>query len=265
MMKRSDFKASRLSRALVGGTAALLFVGGIFACGGSSGAKQAPVAAGGSTDQNKWPDDDKTMCGEWRQNGLEASETAGLGAIRPNVRRVYKSIGGGDGEPARKILVCREVDTNLDGIKDVARMFSDKGEAQKEVADRNYDGKPEIWISFVDGRMSEEQTDTNLDGKVDVWKYYVQGTLQRVKRDRDFDGNADIWEIYVKGHIERVGVDDSHDGHVDRWDRDEQARYEAEEAERKAREAMDAKNAAADSGAPADAGAAGSAAKKKKK
>lgn len=236
------------------------FVLAAIACGGSGG-KSGPVAAGGSTDQNKWPLDDKSMCGDWQRNPeLEANETAGLGALKPNVRRVYKSLGGLDGEPPRKILVCREVDTNLDGIKDVARTFNEKGEASREVADSNYDGKPDVWIAFVDGRMSEEQLDTNSDGKADVWKYYVDGSLQRVKRDRDFDGNPDIWEIYVKGHLERVGVDESHDGHVDRWDRDEQLRYEAEEAERKAREAMEAKNAAADSGV-ADAGPA----KRKKK
>lgn len=240
-----------ISKLYIGGVGALLL--SAFACGGS-GAKSGPVAAGGSTDQNKWPLDDKSMCSDWKQNPeLEANETAGLGAIKPNVRRVYKSVGGQDGEPARKVLVCREVDTNLDGIKDVARTFNEKGEGIREVADRNYDGKPDVWIAFVDGRMSEEQLDTNLDGKPDVWKYYVEGNLQRIKRDRDFDGNPDIWEIYVKGHLERVGVDDSHDGHVDRWDRDEQLRYEAEEAERKAREAMEAKNAAVDSGV-ADAG-----------
>jgi hypothetical protein len=206
------------------------------ACGGSS---KAPVltkvaAPGGSKDPSRWPADDRSMC-DWRNKPeLEVSETMGPGALKPNVRRVYKTFG--EGENRNQVLVCREIDTNLDGIKDVVRTFNAKGEAQHEEADRNYDGKIDVWINFVDGRMSEEDLDTNNDGKVDVWKFYVNGQLQRVRRDRNGDGKPDVWEIYAKGRLERVGVDETLDGHVDRWDRDEQLKYEADAAERKARE-----------------------------
>jgi hypothetical protein len=176
------------------------------------------------------------MC-DWRNKPeLEVSETAGPGALRPNVRRVFKTFG--DGESRHKTLVCREIDTNLDGIKDVVRTFSVKGEALHEEADRDYDGRIDLWINFVDGRLAEEDVDTNGDGKPDVWKFYVDGQLQRIRRDRNFDGKPDIWEIYARGRLERVGLDDSFDGHVDRWDRDEQLKYEAEAADRKARDEM---------------------------
>ncbi len=209
------------------------------ACGGGNEAKvaqQTAPAPGGSKDPSKWPADDHSMC-DWRNKPeLEVSETSGPGAIKPNIRRVYKTFGEGD--QRHKTLACREVDTNLDGIKDVVRTFNEKGEALHEEADRNYDGKIDVWINFVDGRMTEEDVDTNGDGRPDVWKFYVDGQMQRIRRDRNFDGKPDVWEIYTKGKLERVGTDETFDGHVDRWDRDEQMKFEADEAERKAREKM---------------------------
>jgi hypothetical protein len=200
----------------------------VVACGGGNAPASAKVAAGGAKDQAKWPADDRSMC-EWRNHPeLEVSETAGPGALRPNVRRVYKDIG--EAENRHKVLVCREIDTNLDGIKDVVRTFNAKGEAQKENADTNFDGKLDVWGTFVGGRMSEEDVDTNFDGAPDVWKYYVDGKLSRIKRDRNFDGKPDVWEIYTNNHLERMGIDDTFDGHVDRWDRDESVHAQDEQA-----------------------------------
>ena len=252
----------RSPRSVMFGVAAAFGVLSAMACGGgetSKGNVKLPSAPGGSKDQTKWPADDKSMCDYKNKPELEVSESSGPGALRPNVRRVFKTFGEGDAR--HKTLVCREIDTNLDGIKDVVRTFNLKGEALHEEADTDYDGKVDVWINFVDGRMAEEDVDTNKDGKPDVWKFYVDGQLQRIRRDRNFDGKADIWEIYARGRLERVGLDDTFDGHVDRWDRDEQMKYEAEAADRKARdELMNAEMAAkadAGGGTPtnADAGA----------
>jgi hypothetical protein len=231
------------------------------ACGGSGTNAPGPQTATAApakvtaADPSKWPADDHTMC-DWKNKPeMEADETAGPGALKPNVRRVYKTFGEGD--ERHKTLVCREIDTNLDGIKDVVRTFNAKGEAIHEEADSNYDGKLDVWISFVAGRISEEDLDTNFDGKVDTWKFYIDGQLSRVKRDTNFDGKADTWEIYTKGHLERMGVDVTGDGHVDRWDRDMVAQRAAEEAEVATRVKM--QQAASDGGAPPDAGDAGDA------
>ncbi len=231
----------------------VLAFGGLIACGGSE-----PVAAaspGGSKDPRKWPADDRSMC-DWKNKPeLEVSETAGPGAFRPNVRRVYKTFG--DAETRHKTLVCREIDTNLDGIKDVVRTFNAKGEALHEEADTDYDGRIDVWADFVDGRISEERIDTNHDGKPDLWKFYVGGQLSRMQRDTNFDGKPDVWEIYTKGHLERMGIDIGFDGHVDRWDRDAELQRAAEVEEVKAREKL--QNAASDGGVSAtsssDAGA----------
>jgi hypothetical protein len=228
-----------------------ILIGVGIACGGgdpSNAPIKTPTAPGGSKDPSKWPADDKSMC-DWRNKPeLEIAETNGPGALKPNVRRVYKILG--EAEARHKTLVCREIDTNLDGIKDTVRTFNQKGEAQHEEADRDYDGRIDVWIDFVDGRMSQENLDTNHDGKPDVWKFYVNGQLQRIRRDRNFDGKPDVWEIYAKGRLERVGMDETYDGHVDRWDRDEQLKYESEAAERKAREQMAEQQAEAGAAPP---------------
>ena len=227
--------------------ATVALCGAILACGGGAPSPAgAKAASGGAKDQSKWPADDRSMCGWKNHPDLEVSETAGPGALRPNVRRVFQDIG--DGANRHKVLVCREIDTNLDGIKDVMRSFNAKGEAQKENADTNYDGKIDVWTIFVAGRMSEEWIDTNFDGAPDVWKTYVDGKLSRVKRDRNFDGKPDIWEIYSNGMLERMGIDDSFDGHVDRWERDESVQAQQDLAAAAAADAGTSAASTADAG-----------------
>jgi hypothetical protein len=191
--------------------------------------------------------DDHSMC-DWRGRAdREASEVAGPGSITPNVRRVYQLIGTGDDR--HKVLICREIDTNFDGIKDVVRHYNDKGESVSEEADANYDGKIDTWITFVKGRLAEVKTDTRGDGRAHEWKYYSNGKLTRVVRDSKGTGQQDVWEIYREGHLERMGVDVDGDGHVDRWDHDTEMRRRFEDAERKKDEedaAKAAKKAEAD-------------------
>jgi hypothetical protein len=218
-----------------------------WACGSATPPPaEAKTAPGGSKDQTKWPADDHSMCDWHNKPELEVSETAGPGAIRPNIRRVYKTMG--DGENRHRTLICREVDTNLDGIKDTVRTFNAKGEAQHEESDSNYDGKVDHWLSFTAGSMIEEDIDTVGDGKPHLWKYYLNGALSRIKRDRTGDGKPDVWEIYTKGRLERMGVDETGDGHVDRWDRDEILRQQQE-----AEEAAKLAAAQGDAGAPSTA------------
>jgi hypothetical protein len=225
--------------------------GSLGACGGTSVPPQSGTAvdpragAGGGAD-------DRSRCDYRGRADREAVETAGPGAVQPNVRRVYQLVGSGDS--LHKVVICREVDTNLDGIKDVVRTFNEKGESLHEEADTDYDGKIDTWITFANGRIAKEELDTNSDGRPDVWKYYVGGQLSRIQRDMNRDGKADRWEFYTAGKLERVGLDLDFDGHVDRWDHDEIARVAAEEAERSGAKAPEATDAGAGS---ADAGAGG--------
>jgi hypothetical protein len=215
------------------------------ACGGEQNAKSpepmskeiAGVAA-----------DDRSRCDYRGRGDREVVESMGPGARTPNIRRVYGVVG--EGEDRHRVLLCREVDTNLDGVKDVVRTYTDKGEALNEVADTNFDGKIDTWITFAKGRVAKLRLDHNRDGQDDETRYYISGQLSRAQIDTNYDGKPDVWEIYDEGKLERRGVDLDFDGHVDRWDRDEIALREIEAKEAKEEDAQKSAQAA-DAGAPA--------------
>lgn len=211
-------------RALYYGLTALWLSG----CGGNTAASK-PLAMGDALDGSAVAKDDASRCEFRGRPDREAKESAGLGTIRPNIRRVYALIGEGDDR--RRVLFCREIDSNLDGVKDVVRTFNEKGESLRELADSDYDGKIDTWITFARGRMAKVDLDSNRDGSPDEFRYYVQGKLARLQRDSNRDGKPDIWEIYEDGGLKRIGFDLDFDGHVDRWDRDEVAERVALERE----------------------------------
>ena len=264
MTRWFGFDRTRGARVLfcVGVGASSLAVAGIAAiagCGGSKvpGSRMDVTAPGGSHDFSQWPKDDRSLCDAligWKSHpDLETQETVGPGSIKPNVRRIYRWVG--EKENRKKVLICREIDTNLDGIKDVARTFDEKkGEAKHEEADSDYDGIIDVKIDFVEGRISREEIDTRhastaVAWKPDVWKFYVDGVLSRIRRNEHCpDGKADTWEIYRKGQLERIGNDTTCDGHVDRWDRDTEKILAVEEEQRKQQD---------DAGAPAPASSGG--------
>lgn len=223
-----------MSRAPMLRSTALLCLA-LCACGGSGDPGfQAKSPAKKSKKGPALNIDDRSRC-EWRgRNDREASEVAGPGSLTPNVRRVYQVMGVGDDR--RKVLVCREIDTNFDGIKDVFRSYNAAGESLYEEADTDHDGRIDTWLTFAKGRLAETRVDTNRDGNIDEWKFYSQGKLSRVRRDRNRDGKPDIWEIYNEGRLERMGVDLDGDERVDRWDHDNELRRRLEEEERKKEE-----------------------------
>lgn len=249
------------------------------ACGGKTPPPASSrIAPGGSNDPSHWPSDDRSMCDRfvhWKNSpDLQVSETVGPGAFKPNIRRIYKVIG--DKDDRHQVVLCREIDTNLDGLKDVVRTFNDKGEPVHEEADTNFDGVVDDWINFADGRIEEEDIDTTLSaGRPNVWKFYLDGALSRIRRNTHCpSGKPDVWEIYVKDRLERIGSDATCDGHVDRWDRDsqlmaeEEAASQVQVAEGGAPAAPSAAPAPTDSSAastPSDSSADAGAAKAKKK
>jgi hypothetical protein len=165
----------------------------------------------------------------------EVTESVGTGALQPSIRRVYRVFG--EGNDRRRVLLCREVDTNLDGIKDVVRRYGEQGLPVEELADSDYDGRLDTVVRFSKGKIAQKQVDLNRDDNPEETRYYQDGKLSRVQRDTNGDGKPDVWEIYSAGHLERMGVDVDFDGRVDRWNRDavkERAQREAEEREAEA-------------------------------
>jgi hypothetical protein len=222
---------------------ALLAAGGLGAWACTAPQHPAAVSEKKDTRPTGITKDDQSRCDYKSRGDRDVSESAGTGSLTPNIRRVYALVG--EGEEAKRILVCREVDTNFDGIKDVVRTYNDRGEALNEVADSNFDGKIDTWITFARGRVGKVEVDTTGNGKPDEARFYSGGKLSRVQLDTNDDGQPDIWEIYDEGKLQRRGVDLDHDGRVDRWDRDEIALRELAERERR-EEAEAAKKAEAE-------------------
>jgi hypothetical protein len=204
------------------------------ACGGTGGPVQSAANQQGQV--SGLSKDDQSKCEFRARPDREVRETAGPGSLAANIRRVYAILG--TGEDRRRVLLCREVDTNLDGTKDVVRTYNDKGEKVNELSDSDYDGRIDTWVTFSGGRISKVEVDKQGLGKPTEWRYYVGGKLSRAQRDTNKDGKADVWEVYARGKLQRMGVDLDGDGRVDRWDRDEvMARAELEAEEREAEEA----------------------------
>jgi hypothetical protein len=202
-------------------------------CACASAATSAP-AKGSAHAASKAAENDGARCEYKGVIDREAVESVGTAAVQPSIRRVFRVVG--EGEQRRRILACREADTNLDGTKDLVRFYNDKGEPMEEQADSDYDGRFETTIRFTKGRISQVAIDEDGDGKPEEMRFYLQGRLSRVQRDTNHDGKPDVWEVYQSGRLERMGVDLDYDGRVDRWNRDQIARREAERKEREEEE-----------------------------
>ncbi len=195
------------------------------ACGGSK--KPAEVA---EPEVEGRRGDDQSRCEFKGRDDRDVQESSAPGSVVANVRRVYGYIG--TTSERRRILLCREVDTNLDGMKDLLRTYGDDGQRLTEQADSDYDGKIDTWITFGQRSPAKIEIDKNADGKPDETRFYTGGKLARVQRDTNGDEKPDIFEIYADGTLERMGLDVDFDGKVDTWRRDQVRARELEEKER---------------------------------
>ena len=169
-----------------------------------------------------FPEDDRGRC-ETDGADLEVSEYDTSGDNHPDVRKVFRRRG--DAMDVHLVLICREVDLNHDGIKDVVRLYGDEGRPVREQADRNFDGSLDENILFENGRVVQIDRDSDYDGRMDTRIYYENGVAVRAERDlagRSSDGEwrPDRWEYFDDGQVVRIGSDLDGDGRVDRWDRD---------------------------------------------
>jgi hypothetical protein len=204
-----------------------VLLGCAYAVGDGSDVK-APSRPG-DHDAEDTPLDDESRCEFRGRSDREVAESVGTGSLQPSIRRVYRVVGRGSDR--RRIVVCREVDTNLDGLKDVVRRYNEQGDAIEEQADTDYDGRVDTSVRFFRGKIAQILLDRNQDDKPEETRYYQDGKLSRVQRDTNRDGRPDVWEIYAGGHLERMGVDVDFDGRVDRWNREMQSRREADKAD----------------------------------
>jgi len=185
------------------------------------GGRSASISSGGEANE---PDPGPQHCDAAKDGRHEESSYDTSGDDIPDVRKVFLRVGSDD--MSRLVLVCRETDLNSDGVKDVARHYSDEGTPVREEADRNFDGKMDQVTFFQDGQTIRQEFDTTGDGKVDLKVFFKDGKPLRSERDMAARSSSakwqpDRWEYYEEGHMVRMGTDLDGDGKVDRWDRDE--------------------------------------------
>ena len=165
--------------------------------------------------------EDRSRC-DATQPGRNASEYDTNGDGVPDVRKVYQMMG--EGAETRSVLVCREVDLNHDGTKDMFRFYNEEGRTLREEEDRDFDGRIDVISFFENGEVVRREMDTNGDGQVDMRVFYRDRQPYRAERetnaDHDPEFHPDYWEFYDShGHVLRMGWDYDHDGRADRWDR----------------------------------------------
>jgi hypothetical protein len=217
---------------------------GLAACGstqkGAAGPEQVATALG---------QDIRGSGGERCNGGVagrEVSEYDTSGDGKPDVRKVYMSLGSG--VETRLVMICRELDVNADGRKDVIRYYDDEGRTLREESDRDFDGKMDLALVFQEGRIQRKETDDDRDGDIDSKIFYEDGKPLRIERDLSgrstaAQWNPDRWEYYEDGRLVRMGTDLDGDTRVDRWDRD--ASLEEEGPSPEAQAAADTASAAA--------------------
>lgn len=140
----------------------------------------------------------------------------------PDVRKVFQIVG--EGQDAHPVLICREVDLNHDGTKDMFRFYNDVGRTLREEEDRDFDGQLDVITYFDNGEVVRREFDSNRDGMIDMRMYYRDHRPYRAERELQSDNaqdfRPDYWEFYdSRGHVVRMGWDYDHDGRADRWDR----------------------------------------------
>ena len=199
------------------------------------------------------PENDGSRCP--RGKGLEVEVMDTNHDNIADVRKVYKLVTTkeGDRKITIKILICREIDLNHDGKKDVFRFYNDKGRPEKELEDYNFDGVIDLIAYFENGKIVREELDRNGDGRIDEWRIYevvnpfadnydpyasvyvtssqeesenTQPKLMRIEQDNNFDGRVDAWQYYKEGEIAHIGIDSDGDGRPDRWYRSEAEQIE---------------------------------------
>ncbi len=143
-------------------------------------------------------------------------------AGRPNLWKYSVVVAEG-----RERVVRREVDLNGDGKVDEWDAYDEDGNLSKAVYDLDFDGKPDLVVTYEKGQLVKKELAPGFDGMARTVAYYENGKLVRKERDSKGTGKIDTWEYYENGELDRIGYDDDGDGQVDRWVRRKGAEDEA--------------------------------------
>lgn len=102
--------------------------------------------------------------------------------------------------------------------RSLGRGASAPGVRPRQSADRNADGRPDLWTKTADDGSQRESLDEDRDGRVDrVNSYDAQHRLVRSEEDRDGDGRFETVTEFEAGEMRRRQSDDDGDGRIDSW------------------------------------------------
>ncbi len=116
-------------------------------------------------------------------------------------------------------VVRKERDLNGDGKVDLWESYDEEGNVSKQAYDLDFDGKPDLVITYEKGQLVKKEFAPGFDGMPRTVAYYENGKLVRKERDTKGTGKIDTWEYWENGVLDRVGVDLDGDGEVDRWEK----------------------------------------------
>ncbi len=92
------------------------------------------------------------------------------------------------------------------------------GVTPRQTADRDADGRADLWSKTAPDGTSREALDENHDGRVDrVLSYDEDHRLVRSEEDRDGDGRFETVSQFESGELHRRQTDDNGDGKTDSW------------------------------------------------
>src|SRR5262245_33122012 len=94
-----------------------------------------------------------------------------------------------------------------------ARPLLPAGQGTPEPADRNGDGKPDLWIYSANGRPVTQALDDDFDGRVDRIRHLdAKGRLVSSDDDLNGDGIMETTSLYEDGILARRRTDSDGDG-----------------------------------------------------
>ena len=139
---------------------------------------------------------------------------------RPEIFNYYR-----EREGAPRLLVRKDVDFSRNGRIDARSWYNDAGVLEMEEFDGDFDGQFDIWDYYQDVEGNgvpvrvATHRDTTFDGKPDTFIFYRDGRVVRKERDTNGDGIIDHWERFdSEGNVVRSGRDTNYDGSVDQRD-----------------------------------------------
>jgi hypothetical protein len=92
------------------------------------------------------------------------------------------------------------------------------GVTPPETADRNGDGRADLWVYNESGGRVKEAVDEDHNGRVDKILYYdAERRLQRSEQDVDGDGLLETVTLFRDGDAVRRRTDSDGDGQTDAW------------------------------------------------